>query len=242
MLTRGLGGAEALGRECTLVRKNRPASGSGGKNFYNEGQLLAVSHESLQGLRHRLEDAKNSKASNGAGEERSRRGEQGCWGGWRWGGRGKEGDTKAPKKEVGVWEGRELGEGLKLRMRPNLVIRWTGGGEAAEHWEDDLAEVRKDCGEGCESGGGFGMVKKQSCYRCIMVNVDPFNASVSSEPLLTLSGYRRDPEVGRVKFGVLLDLAATPLLSSDGSTTISTPCRLKVTMTPPASAGKARRD
>eukprot|EP00287_Rhodomonas_sp_CCMP768_P031702 CAMPEP_0202834818 /NCGR_PEP_ID=MMETSP1389-20130828/33959_1 /ASSEMBLY_ACC=CAM_ASM_000865 /TAXON_ID=302021 /ORGANISM="Rhodomonas sp., Strain CCMP768" /LENGTH=88 /DNA_ID=CAMNT_0049510127 /DNA_START=39 /DNA_END=305 /DNA_ORIENTATION=+ len=69
-----------------------------------------------------------------------------------------------------------------------------------------------------------------------MVNVDPYNASVSSEPLLTLSSYRRDPDVGRVKFGVLLDvLAPSPSSSSSSSSsssvvTLSAPSRLIATV------------
>jgi hypothetical protein len=67
-------------------------------------------------------------------------------------------------------------------------------------------------------------------------------SSVGSDYVRSMCGRRRDPEVGRVKFGVLLDLAPPPLPPSvcpapssscsapPSLVTISTPCRLRVTL------------
>jgi uncharacterized protein YcbX len=77
---------------------------------------------------------------------------------------------------------------LMNRFRPNLVI---GGLEPYD--EDHI------------SGFQFGEVKirlVKPCTRCQITATDQATAEVGEEPLRTLAGYRNDPRVGGVTFGV----------------------------------------
>jgi molybdenum cofactor sulfurtransferase len=67
------------------------------------------------------------------------------------------------------------------RFRPNLVLQ--GGVPYQEdHWRTlHIGELRLRC--------------MGSCGRCTMINVDPATAAMSTEPLNTLSSYRRSPNV-----------------------------------------------
>ena len=80
------------------------------------------------------------------------------------------------------------------RFRPNLVV---DGLES--HDEDHLATL--GCGE-----VNLRLVKP--CVRCQITTTDQDTAQVGTEPLLTLGGYRNDPALGGVTFGMNAIVAA----------------------------------
>ncbi len=76
------------------------------------------------------------------------------------------------------------------RFRPNLLI-------------DGVPPYAEDTWKRIRIGGPAGVVLDivKSCGRCGLINVNPDSAEVGSEPLKTLSSYRRDPDSGKVLFG-----------------------------------------
>jgi uncharacterized protein YcbX len=123
------------------------------------------------------------------------------------------GDVERRVREGGRKEGAG-GGGLMLegRLRPNLILKAKQGGQSLDaYWEDKLEVMSvpmssqpKAGDEGRAGGGELVLSGGGPCFRCLMVNVDPEDATVGAEPFLTVSSYRRDAVNGRVKLGVLL--------------------------------------
>ena len=116
--------------------------------------------------------------------------------------------------EVGgeAWEGWEDGlSRVSFHSSPPSADAHLARTKAGED-QGMAATMRAQCrqvGERGTVGWGVGVAcAKGPCFRCGMVNVDQTSGRVGVEPLLTLSSYRRDPQRGRVTFGLLLDLVS----------------------------------
>ena len=222
------------------------SNGTGGKEkgggiasyHSNGGQLLMVTEESIAALWRRLRLSRHCDSDCSAVAQIG--GSLGRSAGGRVGTRRSIcGDWLEARAELIM----RLRPNLVVRRcSPALCISSSAiASHAEEGWEDSVTGVSFHSSpvsmplaavavvQGAEGGGadvgraggeGMGVTRaKGPCFRCGMVNVDQVSGDVSVEPLLTLSSYRRDPERGRVTFGVLLDVvslsahsAATPFV------------------------------
>ncbi|BGP19007.1 hypothetical protein JCM10213_009284 [Rhodosporidiobolus nylandii] len=100
-----------------------------------------------------------------------------------------------------------------IAFRPNLVVGGADAGELEPFWEDrvgvlsvsSLVSEGKD-GEGVRDGERVVFATLGRCRRCLMVAVDQETGLKTAEPLASLSQHRKNPQSGRVEFGVHLHL------------------------------------